>query len=131
MDVEDAHAQAHAEDIKKRFASQHVTTWQIFLFGLSGGLLPCPGALTVALLCLQTNRTALGFALVLAFSIGLALTLVMVGSLAAWGAQHARSKLKRFDPIIAKLPYLSVAVLLVIGSFLLIQGLHSLKNNPF
>lgn len=72
----DAHEMAHAEEIRRRFTNREVTTGQIAIFGLSGGLIPCPGAITVLMLCLQLQRVALGAVLVLSFSIGLALTMV-------------------------------------------------------
>ena len=34
-DEDDAHARAHAADIRKRFEGRTVTTWQIVLFGLT------------------------------------------------------------------------------------------------
>jgi len=68
---QDAHELAHAKDIRRKFADRNVTTWQIVLFGLTGGLIPCPAAITVLLLCLQLKEFTLGFALVLCFSIGL------------------------------------------------------------
>src|SRR5262245_25690143 len=73
---ESTHELAHARDLKRRFSSNTVTTGQIFMFGLTGGLIPCPAAITVLLLCLQLNEFALGSVLVLCFSIGLAITLV-------------------------------------------------------
>lgn len=33
---------AHAADIRNRFAGRPVTMWQIIVFGLTGGLIPCP-----------------------------------------------------------------------------------------
>lgn len=83
-EYQDAHEKAHANDIKKRFANRNVTTGQIILFGLTGGLIPCPAAITVLLLCIQVKEFSLGAALVLCFSIGLAITLVTVGAAAAW-----------------------------------------------
>ncbi|MGK6891482.1 urease accessory protein UreH domain-containing protein [Klebsiella pneumoniae] len=62
-----AHEKAHANDIKKRFANRSVTTGQIILFGLTGGLIPCPAAITVLLLCIQVKEFTLGAALVLCF----------------------------------------------------------------
>jgi nickel/cobalt exporter len=54
-EYQDAHEKAHANDIKKRFANRSVTTGQIILFGLTGGLIPCPAAITVLLLCIQVR----------------------------------------------------------------------------
>ena len=47
-------------DIEKRFAGRTVTTSQIVLFGITGGLMPCPAAFTVLLVCLQLKRATLG-----------------------------------------------------------------------
>ena len=38
---QDAHELAHADQTRRRFASGNVTTGQIVMFGLSGGLIPC------------------------------------------------------------------------------------------
>ena len=80
---QDAHELAHADEARRRFASGNVTTGQIVMFGLSGGLIPCSAAIAVLVLCLQVNRIWLGVALVLCFSIGLAITLVAAGMIAA------------------------------------------------
>ena len=68
-DEDDAHARAHAADIRNRFGGRSVTTWQIIIFGLTGGLIPCPAAITVLLICMQLKAFSLGFVLVLCFSI--------------------------------------------------------------
>ncbi len=49
---QDDHERGHAEAIEKRFANRQVTTGQLILFGLTGGLLPCPAAFAVLLVCL-------------------------------------------------------------------------------
>ena len=54
---QDAHEREHAEQIRKRFANREVTTGQIVMFGLTGGLIPCPASITVLLLCLQLKRS--------------------------------------------------------------------------
>ncbi|WP_019716794.1 nickel/cobalt efflux transporter, partial [Pseudomonas syringae] len=77
---QDAHEKAHADDIRKRFTHREVSNGQILMFGLTGGLIPCPAAITVLLLCLQVKQVTLGAAMVLCFSIGLAITLVTVGA---------------------------------------------------
>ena len=44
--------------------NREVTTPQIVLFGLTGGLLPCPAAFSVLIVCMQVKQFTLGFALV-------------------------------------------------------------------
>jgi len=99
-----------------------VTTAQIALFGLTGGLLPCPAAFTIVLVCLQLKRFALGIAMVFAFSVGLALTLVTVGALAAWSLRHAEKHFSGLGAVARKLPYLSSAILAAMGVFIGVEG---------
>ncbi len=119
---QDAHELAHATDIQRRFADQSVTTGQIMIFGLTGGLIPCPGAITVLLLCLQLKAFTLGAVLVLCFSIGLAITMVASGVIAAISVKHVAKRFSGFGEIVRKAPYVSALVILVIGLYLGING---------
>lgn len=119
---QDAHERAHAADIRRRFATREATTWQIVLFGLTGGLIPCPAAITVLLLCLQLKQFTLGFALVLCFSIGLAITLVAVGVAAALSVGHATRRWSWFGDIARRAPYLSGALIVTVGLYVGYHG---------
>ena len=123
---QDPHQQAHANDIRHRFAKREVTTGQIIMFGLTGGLIPCPASITVLLLCLQLKKIALGATLVLGFSIGLALTLVTSGVLAAMSVKHLTTRWTGFGEFARKAPYFSGALILVVGLYVGYQGLHEL-----
>lgn len=116
-DEDDAHARAHAEDIRRRFAGRHVTTGQIVLFGLTGGLIPCPAAITVLLLCIQLKQFSLGFALVVCFSIGLALTMVSAGVLAALSVRHVSRRWSGFGAFARRAPYASAALIVLVGLY--------------
>lgn len=119
---QDAHERAHADQIRNHFASRQVTTGQIIVFGLTGGLIPCPAAITVLLLCLQVKEVTLGAALVLCFSIGLALTLVLSGAVAAIGARHAAKKWSGFGEIVRRAPYVSGGLILLVGVYVGYHG---------
>jgi nickel/cobalt transporter (NicO) family protein len=123
---QDAHERAHANDIRRRFANREVTTGQIVMFGLTGGLVPCPASITVLLLCLQLKKISLGAALVLCFSIGLAMTMVASGALAALSVQHVSKRWSGFGAFARKAPYLSSAVIVLIGLFVGYQGVAAL-----
>lgn len=122
----DSHEREHALDIERRFAGREVTTGQIVLFGLTGGLIPCPASITVLLLCLQVGRFALGAALVLSFSIGLAITLVFVGVAAAVGVRHAVSRWPGFEALAARAPYLSSGLVAIVGLYTIWLGASAL-----
>lgn len=124
-EFQDAHERAHAADIEKRFAGRAVTTPQIILFGITGGLMPCPAAFSVLLICLQLKRVALGFTLVGAFSFGLALTMVASGALAALSVRHAQKRFKGFGEVMRRAPYFSCALLVVIA---LVMAWHGWKG---
>ena len=112
-----AHARAHAADIEARFSGRPATNWQIAMFGLTGGLIPCPAAVTVLLVCLQIQDFALGIVLVLGFSIGLALTLLAAGGVAAWGVRHVTRRWTGVEAWARRLPYLSSLAVVAIGLY--------------
>jgi nickel/cobalt exporter len=125
----DAHSRAHATEIKKRFANRSVTTGQIVMFGLTGGLIPCPAAITVLLLCLQVREFALGSVLVLAFSIGLALTMVAAGVAASLSVKHFSSRFKGFSGLAARAPYFSSVLIILMGVYLGYAGITALAGH--
>lgn len=120
------HELAHANDIRHRFTNREVTNGQILMFGLTGGLMPCPAAITVLLLCLQLKKTTLGATLVLCFSIGLALTLVLSGVVAAVSVRQASKRWSGFGEFARKAPYFSGGLILLVGLYVGYQGLHGL-----
>jgi nickel/cobalt transporter (NicO) family protein len=125
---QDAHERAHANDIRQRFAGRkEITTGQIMVFGLTGGLIPCPASITVLLLCLQLKEFTLGAALVLCFSVGLALTLVLSGVVAAWSVNHLSSRWQGFGAFARKAPYFSSALILLVGLVVGYEGLRGLS----
>jgi nickel/cobalt exporter len=127
-EFQDAHERAHAQDIAKRFAGRSVTTPQIILFGITGGLMPCPAAFTVLLVCLQLKKVTLGFAMVGAFSFGLALTMVATGALAAWSVRHAEKRFKGFGKAMRRAPYVSCGLLIALATYMAWHGWHGLNR---
>lgn len=125
---QDAHERAHANDIRRRFANREVTNGQILLFGLTGGLIPCPASITVLLLCLQLKQFTLGATLVLCFSIGLALTLVASGVVAAWSVRHASKRWSGFGEFARKAPYFSGGLILLVGFYVGFLGVRGIVH---
>lgn len=128
-EFQDAHEIEHAEDIRRRFAGRAVTTPQIVIFGVTGGLMPCPAAFSVLLICLQLKRIALGFTMVASFSAGLAITMVTTGVLAAWSVQHAQRKFRGFGEAMRRAPYISCALLVLIAAYMAWHGWTALHTH--
>jgi nickel/cobalt exporter len=128
---QDAHERAHAEEIKRRFVGQKVTTGQIAMFGLTGGLVPCPASVTILMICLHLKRFTLGAVMVASFSLGLAISLVSVGVIAAWGAQQVGERFGsgKFSDLARKMPYFSSALMALVAALIGIQALMQIAAN--
>ena len=118
-----SHAEEHEREIAQRFAGRKVGNGAIAWFGLTAGLMPCPSAVAVLLICLQSRAFSLGFGMVAGFSVGLAFTLISVGVLASWGARKASEGWSGFSGWAERLPYLSAALVGVIGAVVTLRGL--------
>jgi nickel/cobalt exporter len=111
----------HHERQIKNGASAADIVW----FGFSGGLLPCPAAIAVLLVCIQLKQFALGIAMVAAFSIGLAATLVAIGLAASWSSKKASTTWPWLDRVAQRLPYLSAGIVMILGLVMTAFGLHA------
>ncbi|MGU0172497.1 nickel/cobalt efflux transporter [Escherichia coli] len=101
---------------------EEVTNWQILLFGLTGGLIPCPAAITVLLICIQLKALTLGATLVVSFSIGLALTLITVGVGAAISVQQVAKRWSGFNTLAKRAPYFSSLLIGLVGVYMGVHG---------
>jgi ABC-type nickel/cobalt efflux system permease component RcnA len=105
------HNRGHAHDLRGLLG-----------IGVAAGLLPCPSALVVLLSAIALHRVGFGLALILAFSVGLALTITSIG-LAAVLARRAFGRLSLEGWLIQALPALSALVILAIGIGLTLKAL--------
>src|SRR4051794_16271651 len=74
-----AHDHDHAHHDHHHHAPDRITPRGIVAMGASAGLIPCPSALVVLLGAVAQHQIALGLLLIVAFSAGLAATLVGLG----------------------------------------------------
>jgi ABC-type nickel/cobalt efflux system permease component RcnA len=90
---------------------------------VSGGIVPCPGALVVLLSAVALNRIGFGLLLIVAFSVGLALVLMAIGVLMV----HAGRWMARWrgdGPLVTRwLPLTSSVVITLLGVGLILQAL--------
>ena len=119
---QDAHQRAHAQEINRRFDGRRDdradrTVWP------DRGLIPCPASITVLLICLQLKKFSLGATLVLGFSVGLALTLVASGAIAALSLKHATRRWPWLNDLSRKAPRFSGLLIIVVGIYMMLHGL--------
>ena len=90
--------------------------------GIAAGLLPCPSALVVLLSALALHRIGFGFALIVAFSLGLASTITGIGLVAVL-ARRVFSRVGLDGPVVRLLPALSAVVILLVGVALTVRAI--------
>jgi nickel/cobalt transporter (NicO) family protein len=107
-------AHAHGHHHHHHHAEPAVGFRSLLAVGVSGGLLPCPSALVVLLAAISLHRVAFGLLLILAFSVGLALTITAIGC-AAVLARGAFRRVSFEGPLVRLLPAASALVILAAG----------------
>jgi ABC-type nickel/cobalt efflux system permease component RcnA len=98
----------------------------LLALGASAGLIPCPSALVVLLGAVAQGQIALGMILIVAFSLGLAATLVGLG-LAVVLAARSVSRLRPPGRLINALPTASALVIVVVGCVLTANAVPQLS----
>ncbi|MXW79548.1 MAG: hypothetical protein F4Z57_11315 [Gemmatimonadetes bacterium] len=103
------HGHSHTHEIPDK-----VTLGSLLTLGISGGIVPCTGALVILLLAVALHRIAFGLLLLVAFSVGLAAVLIAIGVLIV----KARPLVERFSGDgrwIQRLPIASAVVIIAVG----------------
>jgi len=119
------HSHNHDHDHHHTQPKAAASATDILWFGFTGGLLPCPAAIAVLLVCIQLKQFMLGVAIVAAFSVGLAITLVAIGIAASWASKKATGTWPWLDSVSQRLPYLSSGIVMILGLVMTAFGLHA------
>ena len=116
----DGHGHAHSHGLTpEQFGS--VSWVRLVLLGISGGVVPCWGAILWVLYCVTAGRYGLALWAVLAFSVGLAIVLVLIGLSVVWGGRAGASRFggRGWFRIVSKwLPVVGAGLVVVIGLWL-------------
>ncbi len=109
-------------------AGEKITWRNLLTLGISGGLVPCPSAMVLLLAAVALNKTAYGMLLVIAFSVGLAITLTVVGMAFLYARNRFRnpSASSRWSHL---LPVLSAGTITVLGIGLCFTALLSFSSS--
>ena len=104
---------------------EQVKLSDLLTLGISGGLVPCPEALGIMLIAIGLNRISFGLGLVVAFSLGLAAILIIIGVLLV----RSKSLLdglghygERWQTL---LPLISAIIVTLLGMGIVARGLMS------
>jgi ABC-type nickel/cobalt efflux system permease component RcnA len=111
------HHHRHTHDDSSTVSSRGVVG-----VGIAAGLLPCPSALVVLLSAIALHRIGFGFALIAAFSLGLAATITGIGLVAVL-ARRTFGRLSVDGPLVRALPAVSAFVILLVGAAITARAL--------
>jgi nickel/cobalt transporter (NicO) family protein len=110
------HSHAHSHD------HEPVSLRALVALGVSGGIIPCPAALVVLLTALSMHQVGFGLVLIVAFSVGLAAVLVVIGILMVY-ARRLMTRFREDGPWIQRwLPLTSSAVTALLGLGIALQA---------
>jgi ABC-type nickel/cobalt efflux system permease component RcnA len=114
-----SHRYEHTGHVHHHHPDGPITMRGLIGLGVSGGIVPCPSALVVLIAAISQHRVGLGMALILAFSLGLAATLTVVGLAVVFGGRlitRLRPERRIFGSRFAgALPALSASVIVLAG----------------
>ena len=97
-------------------------SWRgILAMGTAAGIIPCPSALVVLLGAVAQGEIALGMLMIVAFSVGLAATLTILG-LAVVSAGRAITRLNIPAGFVTAIPALSALLIVGVGLVLTLQA---------
>ena len=103
-------------------ADDNVTFYSLITLGIASGLIPCSEALILLLGAISLHRVIYGILLVAAFSLGLALILAVVGSIAVY-CQQWLDRIPQFNTIQTHLPLVSAIAISIMGLILTTEAI--------
>ncbi|GFE56427.1 sulfite exporter TauE/SafE family protein [Geobacter sp. AOG1] len=113
----DAHGHSHdhhSHDHHHAAGDKPLGPVGLILLGISGGIVPCPAALAILLASVSVGQLGRGLAMVLVFSLGLAVCLVAIGLAVVNGVKATKRFLdtERYAP---KIAFASAVIVTLIG----------------
>ena len=122
-----AHSHTHDGSTHSHDLPEEITLKSLLALGVSGGLVPCPSALVLMLSAIALGHTALGLALLVSFSTGLALVLMAVGGLVIY-AKHLLPERTSAHPLFSLVPVFSAVVVMILGVLMTLTSLGYIKT---
>ncbi len=116
------HTHTHDGNTHTHAMPEEVTLKGLVALGISGGLVPCPSALVLMLSAIAVGHTALGLALLVSFSAGLALVLMAIGGFVIY-AKHLLPERSFVHPFFRLVPVFSAVVVMILGLLMTMTSL--------
>lgn len=97
----------------------------LLALGITGGIVPCPTAIMILFVAIGLHRIVFGLMLTVAFSLGMALVLILIGLFVVKAKSFADDKIT--NSILPRiLPYFSGAIVAMLGLGICVKGLRDM-----
>ena len=120
-----SHGHGHGPGEHTHAPPKDLSMRSLLAVGASAGIIPCPSALVLLLGAIALHRVGYGLVLVLAFSVGLAGLLSVIGLLVIY-ARRFIERLPLDGRLAAAIPALSAAAIVALGVVLTVRALPPL-----
>jgi len=98
---------------------------RMMLLGISGGLVPCPAAITMLVYAGAKGKLGAGLTYILLFSTGLAITLITIALIVVGGGNVAKSIIKDSNRFTEKIAIGSASLITLIGLITIVESVIS------
>lgn len=120
----DSHEHTEEKHTHHDHGGAEKNTWELFMLGISGGIIPCPAAIATLLAAIAAGKIAQGLSVTLFFSLGLGLVMMSIG-VALSQAGRLTDKISENLHFARSMGIVSALLIMVLGSYTMF---HSVKN---
>ncbi|RWX44702.1 nickel/cobalt exporter [Candidatus Electrothrix aarhusensis] len=124
IEAEHKHHTHNAHNTQHDHGSPEKNTWELFMLGVSGGIIPCPAAIATLLAAIAAGKIAQGLSVTLFFSLGLGMVMMSIG-VALSQAGRLTDKISENLNFARSMGIVSALLIMVLGSYTMF---HSVKN---
>jgi nickel/cobalt exporter len=97
----------------------------LLLLGISGGLVPCPAAIATLLAAIASGRIAQGLTMVIFFSLGLGLVMMVIGAALAHAGKFTQ-KIDASPDFSRRMGIVSAVIITILGAITLVHSVNTL-----
>jgi len=124
MEEKHKHHTQNAHNTQHDHRDTEKNTWELFMLGISGGIIPCPAAIATLLAAIAAGKIAQGLSVTLFFSLGLGMVMMSIG-VALSQAGRLTDKISENLNFARSMGIVSALLIMVLGSCTMF---HSVKN---
>jgi nickel/cobalt exporter len=120
----ESHEHGDKEHSHPNQAKSKKNPWELFMLGISGGIIPCPAAIATLLAAIAAGKITQGLSVTLFFSLGLGIVMMSIGVLLSQAGRLTEKINDNLD-FAHRMGMVSALLIIGIGSYTMF---HSVRN---